>query len=158
MQETQVIWVRSLGQEDPLEEDMATHSSILAWETPWTEEPGKLQSMGSQRVRHDWGSEHTNELCMEITDWGLGRGGEGGFLLMFFFFHIFAVFCYQTDNSLLLKWFFLSTQVFYKFGNLSWLLGLFIKLINELEGTLIRFSHVQGTWGVCVPGNVDTRW
>ena len=45
--------VQSLGQEDPLEEDMATHSSILAWETPWTEEPGKLQSMGSQRVRHD---------------------------------------------------------------------------------------------------------
>ena len=45
MQET---WVRSLGQEDPLEEEMTTHSSILAWEIPWTEEPGGLQSMGSQ--------------------------------------------------------------------------------------------------------------
>ena len=45
--------VQSLGQEDPLEEGMATHSSILAWKTPWTEEPGRLQSMGSQRVRHD---------------------------------------------------------------------------------------------------------
>ena len=44
--------VRSLGQEDPLEEGMATHSSILAWRIPWTEEPGRLQSMGSQRVRH----------------------------------------------------------------------------------------------------------
>ena len=42
--------VRSLGLEDPLEEEMATHSSILAWEIPWTEEPGGLQSMGSQRV------------------------------------------------------------------------------------------------------------
>ena len=46
-------WVRSLGQEDPLEEEMATHSSILAWKIPWTEEPGRLQSMGSQRVGHD---------------------------------------------------------------------------------------------------------
>ena len=47
-------WVRSLGQEDPLEKEMATHSSILAWRTPWTEEPGRLQSTGSQRVGHDW--------------------------------------------------------------------------------------------------------
>ena len=45
-------WVRSLGREDPLEKEMATHSSILAWRIPWTEEPGELQSTGSQRVRH----------------------------------------------------------------------------------------------------------
>ena len=51
--ETQEIRVRSLGWEDPLEEGMATQSSILAWRIPWTEEPGGLQSMGSQRVRHD---------------------------------------------------------------------------------------------------------
>ena len=50
MQETQV---QSLGQEDPLEKEMATHPSILAWKIPWTEEPGGLQSAGSQRVRHD---------------------------------------------------------------------------------------------------------
>ena len=50
MQET---WVQSLGQEDPLEKEMATHSSILTWEIPWAEEPGRLQSIGSQRVRHD---------------------------------------------------------------------------------------------------------
>ena len=50
MQET---WVQSLGQEDPLEEGMATHSSILAWRIPWTEEPGEPQSMRSPRVRHD---------------------------------------------------------------------------------------------------------
>ena len=50
MQET---WVRSLGWEDPLEKGTATHSSILAWRIPWTEEPGRLQSMGSQRVRQD---------------------------------------------------------------------------------------------------------
>ena len=45
--------VRALGQEGPLEKEMATHSSILAWRIPWTEEPGRLQSKGSQRVRHD---------------------------------------------------------------------------------------------------------
>jgi len=50
MQET---LVRSLGGDDPLEKEMATHSSILAWEIPWTEEPGGLQSMGLQRVRYD---------------------------------------------------------------------------------------------------------
>ena len=47
-------WVQSLGREDPLEEEVATHSSILAWEIPWTEEPGGLQSVGLQRVRYDW--------------------------------------------------------------------------------------------------------
>ena len=50
MQET---WVGSLGWEDPLEKGKATHSNILAWRIPWTEEPGRLQSMESQRVRHD---------------------------------------------------------------------------------------------------------
>ena len=50
MQET---WVRSLGQEDPLEKEMATHSSTLAWKIPWTKKPGGLQSMGLQRVGHD---------------------------------------------------------------------------------------------------------
>ena len=47
-------WVRSLGWEDPLEKEMATHSSTLAWKISWTEEPSRLQSVGSQRVRHDW--------------------------------------------------------------------------------------------------------
>ena len=51
MQET---WVQSLGGEDPLEKEMATHSSIPAWRIPWMEEPGRLQSAGSQRVGHDW--------------------------------------------------------------------------------------------------------
>ena len=46
-------WIRSLGQEDPLEKEIATHSSTLAWKIQWTEEPGILQSMGLQRVRHD---------------------------------------------------------------------------------------------------------
>ena len=53
VQEIQGARVQSLGQEDPLEEGMATHSSILAWRIPWTEEPGGLQSMRLQRVGHD---------------------------------------------------------------------------------------------------------
>ena len=48
VQETKETWVRSLGQEDLLDKEMATHSSILAWRIPWTEEPGRLQTMGSQ--------------------------------------------------------------------------------------------------------------
>ena len=54
MQETQV-W--ALGWEDPLEKEMATHSSVLAWEIPWTEKPGGQQSLGSQRVRHGWATD-----------------------------------------------------------------------------------------------------
>ena len=60
MQET---WVRSLGREDALEKKMATHSSILTWKIPWTEEPGRLQSIGSQRVRHEW----VTSLSQEAT-------------------------------------------------------------------------------------------
>ena len=60
MQET---WVQSLDQEDPLEKGMATHSSILAWRIPWTEEPGGLQSMGLQRVRHDWATNTHMDMC-----------------------------------------------------------------------------------------------
>ena len=52
--------VRSLGQEDPLEKEMATHTSTLAWKIPWMEEPDRLQSMGSQRVRHDWATSLTH--------------------------------------------------------------------------------------------------
>ena len=53
VQKMQETWVKSLGQKDPLEEGMVTHSSILAWKIPWTEEHGGLQSMESQRVGHD---------------------------------------------------------------------------------------------------------
>ena len=67
MQEMQV---QSLGQEDPREEEMATHSSILAWRIPWTEEAGRLQFMGSQRVRHDLAHTLLHERAppLEYTD------------------------------------------------------------------------------------------
>ena len=59
MQETQEIQVQSMSQKDPLEKEMVTHSSILAWKIPGTEEPGGLQSAGSEGVGHDWVTEHT---------------------------------------------------------------------------------------------------
>ena len=59
-------WVRSLGQEDPLEKEMATHSSTLAWKIPWTERPGRLQSMGLQRVGHYWTTSLFSDLWKDI--------------------------------------------------------------------------------------------
>ena len=73
MQETQV-W--SLGQEDLLEEEMATHSSIIAWRIPWIEEPGGLPFMGLQRVRQDWGpNTFTNKelITDETTTWWISK-------------------------------------------------------------------------------------
>ena len=62
-------WVQSLDQEDPLEKGMATHSSILTWRIPWTEEPGGLQSMGSQRVRHGLATKQWSEDA--LPNWEL---------------------------------------------------------------------------------------
>ena len=62
MQESQTMWVWSLGWKDPLEDGMATHFNILAWRIPWTEEPGELQSMGLQPVRHSW-----NDLAAAVA-------------------------------------------------------------------------------------------
>ena len=70
MQEMQETWVRSLGQEDPLEEGMAPHSSILAWRIPWTREPGGLQFMGLQRVEHDLVTKYHHHGWQEVF-WGL---------------------------------------------------------------------------------------
>ena len=70
-------WVWSLGREDPLEKEMATHSSILAWRIPWTEEPGGQQFTGLQRVRHDWAtwlhSTFSIKLSPGITEIGFGE-------------------------------------------------------------------------------------
>ena len=78
-------WVRSLGREDALEEEMLTHSRVLAWRVPWTGEPGELQSMGSQRVGHDWSGwahvktlKNSNENHSLLSyKWRLGGGDPG---------------------------------------------------------------------------------
>ena len=72
MQEMQEMWVQSLGWEEALEESMATHSSILAWRIPQTEEPGGQQSMGLLRIRYNWANEHTHTLHFYIRG-DLGR-------------------------------------------------------------------------------------
>ena len=91
MQDIQEMWIWSQGQEDPLEREMTSHSSILAWKIPCTEEAGGLQSMGSQRIRYDWAHAHTHTHIILITtlwvkwDWycsiyrwrDQGRGNEG---------------------------------------------------------------------------------
>ena len=68
MQETQEKWISSLGWEDPLEEEMATHSNILAWKIPWTEEPNGLQFKGLQRVRHNWAIQEMKEMQVESLE------------------------------------------------------------------------------------------
>ena len=74
-------WVRSLSWEDPLEKEMATHSSFLAWKIPWTEEPGRVQSMESQRVGHDWATSLRSPIKVSSTvsalDVGSGQSTAG---------------------------------------------------------------------------------
>ena len=67
MQEPRYMCIRSLGREDALEEEMATHCSILTWKIAWTQKPGWLQPMGSQRVRHDWAYSGTGKLKMLLS-------------------------------------------------------------------------------------------
>ena len=69
MQKIQEAWVLSLGWEDTLEKEMATHSSILAWKIPWTEESGGVQSMGSQRVGHHWATEQQRNALWSTCSW-----------------------------------------------------------------------------------------
>ena len=81
MQEMQETRVQSLGWKDPMEEGMATHSSVLAWRIPWTEEPGRLLSLGSQKVRHNWSNLAHMQLSvlMQYTPkHALGPRPEGG--------------------------------------------------------------------------------
>ena len=66
----QETWVWSLGWEDPLEECMAIHSSVLSWRIPWTEKPGELQSMGSHRVGHDWATNTHTHARVDRSIWG----------------------------------------------------------------------------------------
>ena len=66
VQKIQEMWVQSLSGKDPLAKEMATHSSVLAWKIPWIEEPGGLQSIGSQRVSQNWGTEYTHTHMLEL--------------------------------------------------------------------------------------------
>ena len=105
MWETQV---RSLGWEDHLEKAMASHSSILAWKIPWTEEPGRLQSMGSQRVRHDWATSLSLYIIKLVTV-SLVRGNKRGTRVVFFplkpfiFFEFCTMYTYNPFKNTFTK-------------------------------------------------------
>ena len=86
-------WVWSLGWEDSLEKEMATHSSILAWRIPWTEEPGGLQSMGLQRVGHNWVTSLTHSLYILFCDPFWFNFCEGCRVCVYFFCPFFFFFC-----------------------------------------------------------------
>ena len=96
-QETQV-W--SLGREDPLEKEMATHSSILAWKIPWTEEPGRLWSMVSKRVRHDWATSLSLTSISSVIHW-LFSSVLSSCQFFFFFFNNFFL---QFTSNLKVLW------------------------------------------------------
>ena len=77
MQEMEETWVWSLGREDPLEEGMATHSSVLAWRIPWIDEPGGLPSMGSQGVRRDWSNLAHSTVPHSVLEMAWGQEQMG---------------------------------------------------------------------------------
>ena len=90
------MWVQSLGREDPLEKEMATHSSILAWRIPCTEKPGRLQSIGLQRVRY-----HRSDLAHKriTTDWfKIGKGIYQGWILSLCSFNLYAEYIMLNDR------------------------------------------------------------
>ena len=104
MRETRV---RSLGQEDPLEKETATHSSIHAWKIPWTEEPGGLQSMGSQRVGHNWAISLCACVCVCVCVCVLGRMGITNCS-----FCILLPFCYKLFSPRSSLWWSLVLSMF----------------------------------------------
>ena len=111
MQETQKKQVQFLGWETPLEEEMSTHASILTWEVPGTEESGGLQSMGSQRVRHNWALS-----TLASVEWWVWKSSETGLTcerrkrkwrqwganIFFFPFSFFECGCWEKDRKQLL--------------------------------------------------------
>ena len=92
-------WVRFLGWEDPLEKEMATRSSILAWRTPWTEEPGGLQSTGSQRVGHDWATSLSLSYISEYHS--LCRYFSFVYLLQYFLAAVLVIFIFGNFSCII---------------------------------------------------------
>jgi len=120
-------WVRSLGWEDLLKKEMATHSSIPAWRIPGTEEPGRLQSMGSERVRHDWATS-LHFMC-KVISCVVEKGcllwpvcSLGRILLAFALLH----FVFQDQTCLLLQ---VSFDLFLHPNPLWWIEHLFLVLV-----------------------------
>ena len=118
MQESQEMWVQSLGQEDPLKEGKATHSSVLAWSIPWTEEPGGLWSIRLQKAGHDWSALPCTYTYIDIQapDNSKQDGGLDYFvnklliLMKCAFTAVFIIYCLYCIISLI-------TMIYYYFKN-----------------------------------------
>ena len=143
MQETQV---QSLGQEDPLEKEMATYSSILARKIPWTEEPGGLQSMGLQRVRLNWVTIYFMAALTICSDFG---AQENKVCLCFYFSPSVHHEVMGPDAMILVFWM------------LSFKPGFFTLLFHPHQEFLLAFCHKGGV--ICIsevvdisPGNLDS--
>ena len=113
-------WVRSLVEEDPLEREMATNSSILAWKTPGMEKPGGLQSMGSQRLRHNWNDFTFTffDLTVSSIEWLLSIVTPLWYPLLvnicyFFFPFFFFFFCFCGSETSLVKMLFPKEDYFF---------------------------------------------
>ena len=136
MQETQEMGVWSLGWKDLLEKGTATHSSILAWKIPWTKEPGRLQSMESQRVGHDWAHPHAPQECT------LDLSETISFRLPLRVYHVIIA---LSKKSLSLT----------PFRNLK--LHVSHRLVGETDGwTAGLFDRLE--WGTQQRGNAQPRW
>ena len=121
MRETRV---RSLGWEDPLEKEMAIHSSTMAWKIPWTEEPGRLQSMGSQRVGHDWATSLHFKVYAELFHYSFNPSWTLSHVC-----HLFISFCE------------VSAQVFCPL--LNWVLGLSYQFVRYTRETFFKRMYAE---------------
>ena len=117
--------VQSLGWEDLLEKEMATHSSTLAWKIPWRKEPGRLQSMGSQRVRHDWAT----SMSMSMSK---GRGKTSGASVVSIWPVPYTCALYSEVPQIIF-----NTSCFH------------LKSLNDFWMKVLAFSLCTGSWKLC---------
>ena len=131
MQEIQAIQVQSLGWKDPLEKGMVIHSSILAWSIPWTEEPGGLESMGSQRVRHDWSNlAHTQSVFLGFA-WIQER--------IYFLYGVCLSITFMVKTA---------SQTCTALYRLCWLSLLSLLMVTTMTGIPTNSSHLSSAWAL----------
>jgi len=125
-------WVRFLGQEDPLEKEMAIHSSAIAWKIPWTEEPGRLQSMGSQRVGHNWTTSLSLHYC-------IGRQT---------LYHLATreALVLHSETVISFQWWFWSLGIFYLFREVAGEAGNLSEFVTRLPEFKFWLHHMMAEW------------
>ena len=157
-------WVRSLGREDPLEKEMATHSSILAWKIPWTEEPAGLQSMGSQRIGHDWATSpfhiythtHTQAICLTLYAkelWPYPWGQAENVLLLSYVLICTFFFCLTCELKICQLFCNMTLEMFSLFPCvLTFWQGVRGSSGTEIDGFTIKKPSIASLHSVSPPG------